>query len=397
MQKKILGIKWPDLVLLIVSVIFSLFLLELFLSFVIYPIRHGITYYESMKNTRKAVFIADEDTGFRTAPNLLLKREIPQGVSNAPRRKMLYDMETNALGFRFNQEITFPKLSDEIRIFCLGGSTTMGGGVPNPYTYPQVLNDLIDLEDQVKVINAGVGGYRSIHLVEYYKKYIRPLKPDIVTIYSGWNDFEDNLRGYWKPNDPHGHALLTQLAKTSSFFTKFALGGAFMRFYFDFKRFNRTEKEDMDYHDRSRMLANAKGNRWLVEYRRNIRSLINLIREDQAIPLLIKFPAPQFEGASEEVKDFANKDLNMSDGWDVFVIVLEKIRRTMGELSTENSIKLIDVSTPFEKYNKEYKEKFLYFVDRMHLNKAGNRLIAETILPELKVVIEHKRMGMSPQ
>jgi hypothetical protein len=132
----------------------------------------------------RSTFYPDPDIGYVNAPNLLVKRPVPPGMLNAPRRKMFYDFSTDAHGFRYEGGLASPKPPGEIRVFCLGGSTTFGAEVPNQWTYPQQLNDLFH-DPKVKVINAGVGGYRSIHLLRYYEKYLRPLQPDIITIYCG--------------------------------------------------------------------------------------------------------------------------------------------------------------------------------------------------------------------
>jgi len=42
----------------------------------------------------------------------------------------------------------------------------------------------------------------------------------------------------------------------------------------------------------------------------------------------------------------------------------------------------------FDLYDNDYKKKFKYFVDRMHLHPEGNRLIAEGMLDPIKKVIQ---------
>ena len=58
----------------------------------------------------------------------------------------------------------------------------------------------------------------------------------------------------------------------------------------------------------------------------------------------------------------------------------------------ENDIPLIDVNKEFEKYNENYKDKFLFFLDRAHLSEEGNKLVAQAMLgPILNIVKESKK------
>ena len=110
----------------------------------------------------------------------------------------------------------------------------MGVESSNEMTYPQQLEKMIG-DPNVRIINAGVGGYRSIHLLHYYKEVIREFSPDIITIYSGWNDYLDYMESYWKPRDPQMHALLSQIQVYQHPISKFALGFLIMRTYYKLK------------------------------------------------------------------------------------------------------------------------------------------------------------------
>ena len=144
---------------------------------------------------------------------------------------MFFDLQTNKYGFRYSNELTKTKPVGEIRVFSPGGSTTQGSESSNKMTYPQQLEKMIG-DPTVRIINAGVGGYRSIHLLHYYKEVIREFSPDIITIYSGWNDYEDYKMSYWKPHNPLGHTLLSQFEVTQNPITRFALGHLTLKYYY---------------------------------------------------------------------------------------------------------------------------------------------------------------------
>lgn len=90
------------------------------------------------------------------------------------------------------------------RILALGDSTTFGIGI---YDYPRRLEAA--LEEQgipVEVLNGGVEGYSPRHLLYEIKRY-KLLKPEIITLYIGWNAlfssvpwtdaWENTLRMVW--------------------------------------------------------------------------------------------------------------------------------------------------------------------------------------------------------
>lgn len=374
------------------SVVFS----ELVLQVVYYLVK-GLTLYQSQKRIEgKKFFVLDPDLGYRSAPHLKVKRPLPKGLPNAPRHKMFYDVDTDSHGFRFgagldDQKLASAKPNGEIRIFCLGGSTTFGAEVPNKWTYPQQLNDLIN-DDQVKVINAGVGGYRSIHLLRFYEKVIRPLEPDIITIYCGWNDYEDFLYSYWKPGDPYGHCLVAQFEDATSTLRYLVIGKLLLRAYYRITNFNRAKASTVDI---SKWCKGASSPIWIEEHRKNLQALIEDAFADKCLPVLIIFPSPQFAGATMAVKNFADQDLNMAGRWDAFVLALEAIRRNLHLLAEKNGVPLIDANAPFERLNGDYRAKFQLFVDRMHLTKEGNTLIAQAMYPKIKQAVERIRKNQS--
>ncbi|MDC0206860.1 GDSL-type esterase/lipase family protein [Nitrospinae bacterium] len=333
------------------------------------------------------LFKEDPIVGYVLNKNLNIKKPQPPGLKNAPRRKMFFDLQTNKYGFRYRDDLTKDKPVGEIRIFSLGGSTTMGAESSNEMTYPQQLESMIG-DPNVRIINTGVDGYRSIHLLHYYKEVIRELSPDIITIYSGWNDYEDSMMPYWKPRDPHVHALLSQIKVYQHPISKFALGFLTMKTYYRLRNFDRVEIQTSDSEIRMKSIEGAKDHKWWEEYKTNIQDLISLAKSDGVTPVLIIFPSPEFENAPLEAKEFSETDLNMAERWDGFVVFLGHIRSILKELAKKNNVPIINVNQRFEKENPDFIKKFSYFVDRMHLTPEGNTLIAETMVAPIKNILK---------
>jgi lysophospholipase L1-like esterase len=71
------------------------------------------------------------------------------------------------------------------RIACLGDSCTHWGDPP----YPERLAKLLTKEGvKVETLNAGVVGHSSWQGLQRLRERVAPYRPDVVTVYYGWND-----------------------------------------------------------------------------------------------------------------------------------------------------------------------------------------------------------------
>jgi lysophospholipase L1-like esterase len=103
--------------------------------------------------------------------------------------------EHNAMGLR-DDEIVSPKPPGVIRILNLGDSSTYGVGLPGrEHTYSDQLEDLLRCKPaaqhckQYDVVNAGTIGYSSLQILQFLRYYVARLEPDIITVYTGNNDW----------------------------------------------------------------------------------------------------------------------------------------------------------------------------------------------------------------
>ncbi|HIE99308.1 MAG TPA: hypothetical protein EYQ63_20465 [Fuerstia sp.] len=96
---------------------------------------------------------------------------------------------TNELGLRCPE--IGPKQAHEYRILSLGESSTFGARVEDDQTYSAQLEMLLNvghLQQQYKVINAGVSGYTSFQSLKYLETRGLSLQPDLVLFYHEQND-----------------------------------------------------------------------------------------------------------------------------------------------------------------------------------------------------------------
>ena len=80
-----------------------------------------------------------------------------------------------------------------IRVVCLGGSSTFGVFARDDSTYPAVLERLFSADQgaedgRVEVINAGIPHAETGNLVAMTRAELMDYAPDVITIYTGFND-----------------------------------------------------------------------------------------------------------------------------------------------------------------------------------------------------------------
>lgn len=91
----------------------------------------------------------------------------------------------NSLGC-FGPEFTTAPANEVCRIVCLGDSCTHFGPDPYPALLQSRLNE--SSADRYEVINAGVIGYTSHQGLTLLRTRVAEWKPQLVTVYFGWND-----------------------------------------------------------------------------------------------------------------------------------------------------------------------------------------------------------------
>ena len=188
----------------ILSVILVIFALEISIAFIFYPLKHGKNFYHLISAWSGFVFQFDPDVGYGHKPNLSHAKPNKPAV-NAPRRICFGDFRTDKYGFVFREDLSVLKKNNRL-MFCIGGSTTEGAFSPPDKTYPALLDSFVKGHGY-RCINAGVGGYRSIHELLYFKKKILPWKPWGIIVFSGYNDFVCPVYGFSNPYDPFKHSF----------------------------------------------------------------------------------------------------------------------------------------------------------------------------------------------
>jgi lysophospholipase L1-like esterase len=102
------------------------------------------------------------------------------------------EIRINNRGFR-GPDFPVEKADGEFRVFVLGDSATFGTLTnPQERAWPEVLQRLVEerlsCRGFVRVVNAGTVTYSLANSVERLRRFIVPLKPDMVVTYQGFNN-----------------------------------------------------------------------------------------------------------------------------------------------------------------------------------------------------------------
>lgn len=159
-------------------------------------------------------------TGFIFQPNIKF-------LGSHPNQKARAEIFTDKYGFLSGDlGLTYDKPSDEIRIACIGGSTTPNINLEFTKNWPGRLADLIQRhfpEKAIRVINAGTPGFDTSQSIGNLALRVMPFHPDIVIIYHAYNDLKAvRLDKIFKTDYSHIHTAPYGFHKEPGLLTKTA-------------------------------------------------------------------------------------------------------------------------------------------------------------------------------
>lgn len=278
----------------------------------------------------------------------------------------------NSKGF-IGPEFEDKKPSNVYRIFAIGDSCTFGA---MSFAYPGLLHHRLNKDAQgrkFEVINAGVEGYHSGFALARLKEDVLQYKPDLVTIYVGWNDFmklNPESRG-----ESGGVAWLGRLMEQSY------LIKAYKKVLFSYirplilKPNVASAPEDLHAYDAFEP----------VEFRNNLSEMVRLLKSNKSKVLIMTRPTVVHEGMSyEEVVR-----QNVVFPWYGSAYSVNKLlslhrayNRVIRHVAEQEAIPLVDLDAAFEPLNRND-----LFWDTMHPNEKGQAIIADQVYRTLTGMI----------
>jgi len=280
----------------------------------------------------------------------------------------LTTININNEGFR-GAEINVSKTNNDYRIIMIGGSTVFGSGMPNDnLTIPYQLNKKFgEKYDNVEVINAGISSITSFEELYYFKEKLIQLEPDLVIIYDGFNNIHYKITSEPKILDTDKDKLQLK----------------------DFQKYLRSPVVIYRYVLLPIMNYSPTTNTLDVQGQQEIPQLITSLwydhmkefcqisNEKQIKSIVIIQPTLDQDKKPLSDYEYSIYEKNISNK-KIFEMLIQK----SGNLT--NCSGVYDFTNVFENTDSGV------YVDRVHLNALGNKIIATNIFEKiLPIVLEN--------
>lgn len=279
-----------------------------------------------------------------------------------------------------DRAIEIPKPKDQIRVLCLGASTTGNyiGKDGVAYSYPMALEKCLQgkfPKQSIIVHNCGQGGWTSAEILINYILNLKDACPDVVVIYHAYNDLPVSLTPGFRSDYAHARQNLAASYykyRLASYIPMLPLGvyNFMVQSLFPFlnPRFGvldavATGKVDLQgkFHG-------------LATYERNLKSLLALCAADGTDVVLSTY-------ASCMVDAIRNSRVHIK-----YREGLDQENEVLRRIAEAHAVPLVDNA-------RLVKEDVRYFVDSVHFTPEGMRLIAENIGAEVAKLIERRTGG----
>ncbi len=164
---------------------FRRFVLGLVVTYGVFGVFEAVLRWTGFEATLPPVLIVGRNEQGRVVENDSMSD--PELIYRLVPGNMLAGRRINRLGFR-EREIDPVKAPGVIRVICMGDSITAQGLPPYSQILHAMLAELPPTTAAWEAFNMGVHGYTALQGLRLFQIQARDLKPDIVTIFYGWND-----------------------------------------------------------------------------------------------------------------------------------------------------------------------------------------------------------------
>lgn len=307
------------------------------------------------------------------------------------------NISVNSDGFR-GKEITVKKQKDTYRIFVLGGSTVLNSGVSYEKTFEKILEDKLQKtypNKKIEVLNAGNDGYTTEHSLIQYLFKIKDFNPDLIITWHGINDwyYSCNPKTYshtsYKPD--YSHFLGAASAMVFNHFKQppiFQIHLVSLDFFIQFLKDNLYSDlfEKIKEINKFRGIYVNNSNIYemnefqsLGSYKRNLQSMINILKSDNVKLILGNQPFLYRKGLDTETQKkliFPAINCIRNDGkypsLNSMITAINTYNDATKSIARENDVMLVDLE-------KSLPKNLLYFTDDVHYTAKGNHTIAEVL------------------
>jgi lysophospholipase L1-like esterase len=269
----------------------------------------------------------------------------------------IHGQAVNAIGFP-EREVAPEKRPGAIRVICLGDSCTADAVPPYPTVLHSLLTNAPPSGREWEAFHNAVHGYSVVQGLTLFRKTTRHFRPDVVTVYFGWNDHwaapvPDRVRMTSMRNSLR-HQILQGLQAKRFYQLLFKLlrGGVASRTAGAPPQALRVPPDD---------------------YRRSLLELVREIRESGATPILLTAPRARTVSADLAERTHGTTVGEIHDRHDRYIGITRSVAR-------ETEVLLLDLAAEFE--SDPLRDTY-FTADGVHLTAAGRRHVAGRIYDTL--------------
>jgi lysophospholipase L1-like esterase len=278
-----------------------------------------------------------------------------------------------------------------LRILALGGSTTENGDLPIETRYPERIGTLLKESaprDDIVVMNAGRQWYTSKHSLINYIFELEPLKPQIVLIMHGINDLVRSCTGPLFARTPYrsdwshfyGPSIHGYKPPTfEAYLFQQSIGLLYRRWFGAFRAEPWSEANEVNY--------NLQFYRSLPDFEHYMRRLVDVLKKDGALPILITQPSIYREKMTSEERKalwFGRTYCQDPNAWldwkypspGSLGIALKAYNDVTRRIAHERNVMLIDADSQIPK-------TLEYFIDDVHYTPKGAQRLAYIVASEI--------------
>jgi len=237
----------------------------------------------------------------------------------------------------------------KINILFLGDSCTQFGNYDRFFA-SQVTAAFPD--KMLNIGNFGVAGWTTHQGIKQMKRDVTRIKPDVVTIYFGWND--------------HWNSIGIDDEKVSR------LNASPLFNFQSLRSVQLLTKAYVGFHRRQRDRPPLRVP--IGSFRNNLTEMIDIARSMPAIPVLLTAPSSHQKGL--EPGFFA---LQWVTDLDELVPRHSEYVNAVRQVAKEKNVILCDLAAEFDKLPKEEVKDKLFTEDGVHLTGEGNKVIADLL------------------
>ena len=282
----------------------------------------------------------------------------------------LKTININSDGFR-GEEINSLKTNLDYRIVVIGGSTVFGSGLSSDeQAFPNILNEKFQQKyDNIEVINAGISSITSFEELYHIKEKIISLDPDMIIVYDGHNDAH-----YKKIIEPKILNVDKDKLQFKDFQKYLRTPVVIYRYLLlpiiNLETNNTLDISGLDKINENNKISNSIGTLWYERMQEFCQ-----ISNDKNIESVIILQPTLYHG-NKPLSDYEKTILNENtQGKEIFEILNKKSQKL------NNCSIVSDFSNVFDEVSDGV------YMDSVHLNYNGNKVIAEKIYQKILPII----------